>query len=504
MSDEIKDAQTGKGKKETSSYRSIFKATSLFGGVQIYQILINIVKTKFIAILLGPEGLGIQGLYLSAIQLIQNLTSFGLSQSAVRDISEAKGTGDIANICKKVTVLQKLVWITGLLGTIAVAILSPILSKATFGNYDYTIPIIILSITLLLDQLCAGQKVVLQGMRKLKDLAKASAYGSTIGLLVSIPLYFLLGIDGIVPTLILSSATSLILSWHFSRRVKVEKITMATREVVAEGKVMVRMGIAMSVSGIMSVVAAYVLRSFIRMEGGTEAVGIFTAGYALMNTYVGLIFTAMSTDFYPRLAAVNKDNEKCSEVINQQGEIGVLILAPLLILCVALMPYIIRLLYSSEFLLAYDYIIFVSVGMMFRFASVLTAHLFLAKGSSKLYIINELAVSTYGLVFNLIGFKYWGIMGLGISFVVYYFIYMVQVYMITSSTFNYRISKSFSRIYLFQLFLLLLTFVAFMSIRGMAVYLIGSVLFIISLIHSLEGLNDRMHVVDYIRSKRWK
>ena len=80
--------------RNKTSYRSIFKATSLFGGIQIYQILIKVIKSKFIAILLGPSGVGIQSLYTTAIETIRCLTSLGLSQSAVRDISEANSSGD--------------------------------------------------------------------------------------------------------------------------------------------------------------------------------------------------------------------------------------------------------------------------------------------------------------------------------------------------------------------------------------------------------------------------
>ena len=134
-----------------SSYRSIFKATSLFGGVQVYQILIQIIKSKFIAVLLGPAGVGIMGLYQSGLQLVQQLSSMGLAQSAVRDVSEANGSNDIKKIARIVTVVRKLVWFTGLLGLIIVICCSPLLSKMSFGNYDYTIPFIILSITLLLD-----------------------------------------------------------------------------------------------------------------------------------------------------------------------------------------------------------------------------------------------------------------------------------------------------------------------------------------------------------------
>lgn len=60
-----------------STYRSIFKATSLFGGLQLYLIFISIIKSKFIAILLGPLGVGIQGLFQSGTEVIRTLTNFG-------------------------------------------------------------------------------------------------------------------------------------------------------------------------------------------------------------------------------------------------------------------------------------------------------------------------------------------------------------------------------------------------------------------------------------------
>lgn len=101
-------------KNDKTAYRSIFKATSLFGGVQVFNILIQIVKQKFIAILLGPTGMGISGLYTSATQLIQGLTSMGLSSSAVKNVAEANGSGDFQRISRVVTVLRKLAWVTGI------------------------------------------------------------------------------------------------------------------------------------------------------------------------------------------------------------------------------------------------------------------------------------------------------------------------------------------------------------------------------------------------------
>ena len=222
--------------------------------------MISIIKSKFVALLLGPYGVGIQGLLTSGTELIKQITSLGLSQSAVRNISEANATGKEETISKTIKVLRKLVWVTGLLGTVLVMILSPILSKVSFGNYDYTLPFIVLSITLLLDQICAGQKTLLQGLRRLKDLAKASAIGSTVGLFVSVPLYYLLGVKGIVPTLILNSLTALLLTWYFSKKIKIVPVSISKADIKTEGKSMVVMGVALSISSILIAISSFVLR----------------------------------------------------------------------------------------------------------------------------------------------------------------------------------------------------------------------------------------------------
>jgi O-antigen/teichoic acid export membrane protein len=75
-----------------NSYRQIMKATSLFGGVQVINIIIQIIRSKAIAILLGPAGIGLLGLFNTTILVIGNLTNFGLGISGVKDISQANNT----------------------------------------------------------------------------------------------------------------------------------------------------------------------------------------------------------------------------------------------------------------------------------------------------------------------------------------------------------------------------------------------------------------------------
>lgn len=502
MSEEVKDIQSTEARVQTTSYRSIFKATSLFGGVQIYQILIGVIKWKFIAVFLGPVGMGIQGLYQSTLDMIRSVSAFGLEQSAVRDISEANGSGDQQRIGKTVATVCRLVWLTGLLGLLITLCFSPLLSRLTFGNSDYTWGFIILSSTLLINQLCAGQKVVLQGMRRLKDLAKASAIGSTIGLIVSIPLYYWIGVKGIVPTMVIISFAAMFLSWFYSHRIPIQKENINTRQAITNGHSMMKMGIAMSISNILVTLFAYVLRWFIRKKGGVDEVGLFTAGFVIVNTYVGMVFTAMSTDYYPRLAAVNSDDSKCKDLINQQGEVAVLILAPIVISCIIIMPFLIRLIYTEKFLFANEYITYAVTGTMFKAASWVISFCFLAKAESRLFVINETIANIYFLLFNVIGYFVGGLTGLGISFAIGNLSYLVQVYCIVHHRYGFHFSKSFQYIYTIQLVLVLSCLIlAIFIYRNAWFYIFATVLFFLCVLFSLRELNNRMNILGLLRRK---
>ena len=72
---------------DRQSYRKVLNATSLFGGVQVINIIISLVRSKVIALLIGPFGMGISSLLLSTMRLINGITNLGLERSAVKDIS---------------------------------------------------------------------------------------------------------------------------------------------------------------------------------------------------------------------------------------------------------------------------------------------------------------------------------------------------------------------------------------------------------------------------------
>src|SRR5690554_2395620 len=485
--------------EQKSSYRQIVKATSLFGGVQFFQIVISIIRSKFVAVLLGPAGMGIVGLLTATTGLVAGLTNFGLGTSAVKNISEANVTNDRDRVTTVITVLRRLVWITGILGALVTLIFSPLLSQFTFGNKEYTLAFVWISITLLLNQLSTGELVLLQGLRRLQQLAKANVYGSLAGLVISIPLYYRFGMEGIVAVIIITAFATLFFTWYFTRDIEMKKQRVSRATTVLEGKNMLVMGFMISMSGLIALMVAYVIRIFINRTGDVADVGYYTAGFTIINTYVGMVFTAMGTDYYPRLSLVASDNNQCKEHINQQSEIAVLILAPILIGFLVFINWAIILLYSSQFLAITGMVYWATLGIFFKTLSWAIAFVFLAKGASQLFFWNELAGSVTGLVFSILGYHFAGLTGLGISFFIGYLVYFIQVFLIAKIKFGFSFYSSLSTIFLVQFILALSCFAVVSLIKQPYFYLLGLVLISISGWYSYKELEKRIGIKEIIQ-----
>ena len=94
----------------------ILKYISLFGGVQVLNVLIGIVRNKCVAMLLGPQGVGLISLFNSSTRLIGDATNFGIPMSAVRNLAEDYDQGDEEKLTADIAVVRSWSLLTALLG----------------------------------------------------------------------------------------------------------------------------------------------------------------------------------------------------------------------------------------------------------------------------------------------------------------------------------------------------------------------------------------------------
>ena len=402
--------------KSRGEYRGVFKATAILGSVQLFNILIAVVRNKCISILLGPVGMGIMGLLTSATGTIAGFTNLGITYSAIKNIASAYEKGDYTTLGKVLYVLQRCIWITGLLGAIICLLLCRQLSQWTFGNTDFTISFALLSISLFLTQLTNGNLLILKGCRNINYYAKANVLGNFLSLFITVPLYFWLGIDAIVPALILFSISTFLCAYFYRSRLRLVQIRTERGEFKEISKDILIAGIAFSAAEFFPLIASFYIRTFISNNGGLTDVGLFSAGFAILNGYVGMIFTAMSTDYIPRLSAVSDDDHQLELVINQQIEMSILLLFPLIVLFVIFGKLVTLILYSSQFYPMIEMIYWGGLGMLFKVPNWCFGCFLIPKRESKAYFCFSILSALFYLGMNMLLYRMWGVKGLGISF----------------------------------------------------------------------------------------
>jgi len=484
---------------EEKSYKQIFKTTSLFGGIQVFNILISIAKSKIIAVLLGPTGLGIISIFNSTSTLIASFTNLGINISAIKSIATLNQDPESQH--NIIAVVKKLVWYTGLLGFLVTLILSPLLSKISFGNYTYTFSFALLGLSLLGLQVSQGQITILQGLRKIKLIALSSLIGAIFGFLLSVPLYYVFGTDGIVPAIVATSIAAVFTSWYFLKKAEIPNLKVNFLTIKKEGIGIVKLGFLISLTFIFPAVVAYVGQLFIANIGNIQDVGLYTAGFAIVGTYVGMVFSAMSTDYYPSLSEVANDKTKFTKKINQQILVSILILAPILTVLIVFIKLGIIILYSAKFLGTVKMIQWASLGVFFQAFSWCIAFIFLAKGDSKLYFWNEFIPNIYMLALNCFCYYFWGLEGMGISFLIGYFLYAVQVYFVAKKRYGFKFESEVLKLCAIHLTLLIALFLIEYNFNPIIQYTVGLLIIAASFIYSVSVMEKKIGFLASLRAR---
>lgn len=433
--------------KETKSNRlsaTVLKAMSVFGGVQVVGILCSIIRTKLVAVWLGATGMGIFALYNSTIEMISVFTRFELRNSAVRELASAGSR--LGLIC---SVVRRWAWALGILGAILTIVLSPWLSEWTFGDKDHTLGYIILSVAVMLYSVTDGENAILQGTSMLKPLAKASVVGAVASIVLSIPLLYFLRIDGIVPVILTYFVVTAIAVYFYRRRPEKPRVKVSPQDVLKEGKGFMLLGVYMAISMFMGIVVSYLFMIYLNRSADTSMVGYYQAGYSLVNKYVGLIFTAIAMEYYPRLAQVIKSRKRTSTFVSHEVMLSVWIIIPVIALFIAADDLIVNIFYSEEFSVIIPFISCAVIGTIFRAVSFCIAYVILARGDGKVYLITETTSAVIGLTLNIVFFEAFGMLGLGISYILWYMLYALIVYVVYRYNYGLRMGQGISRLMIY-------------------------------------------------------
>jgi antigen flippase len=417
-------------KKEKHTYDQILKSSALVGGSSVVNIAIGIVRTKAMAILLGPAGFGLFGLYTSIVNLSQGVAGMGVNSSGVRQIAEAVGSDNTERIALTIAVLRRTSIFLGVLGAGFLVVFSRQVSTLTFGNNQHAGAVCLLSLAVLFQLVSGGQGALIQGMRRIADLAKMNVLGALFGTMISITLVYFYREKGVVPSLVAIAAMTIVTTWWFSRKIKVNIQTpsVTPSQVGHEITALLNLGFVFMLSGFITMGVAYVVRITVLHKVGFAATGYYQSAWTLGGLYVSFILQAMAADFYPRLTASAHDDGACNRLVNEQAQVGLLLAGPGVIGTLTFAPLVIALFYSTKFGPAVGVLRWICLGTLMQVITWPMGYIIVAKAKRAIFFFCELTWGIVSLALAWICVAKFGLNGAGIAFFGSYLFHAILIY----------------------------------------------------------------------------
>jgi PST family polysaccharide transporter len=435
-----------KADASNESYRQILRSTTILGGASFINIVLRILRTKFLAILLGPTGIGLWAIFNSIAEVAGAVAAMGIDSSGVKRVAEAAGSREQEKLSRTIHALRRAIWCLGVGGMILVILLSPLISQFTFGNDEHSFEIMLLSIVIVCGTIMNGEIALIQGMRRVGDLAKVNILGALGGTLLAVPIVYVWGQKGVVPSLIAVSGISLLGTWWYARKIEVTRVRMAWAEVLREVKPVLTLGAAVMGSVFVYRGTPYLVNVLVTRRIGLEAVGLLQAATVLSSIYVGFIIDSMGKDYLPRLSAIASDDAACNKLVNEQLKIAMLIAVPGIVATLTFAPLILQVFYSSEFIAAFEILRWQIMGILLQVASWPIFSILLAKGYGKLFFATFAISNTLYVGLAVVGISYAGLNGAGMAFFGMWAFYAMIIYSIAKYLTGFTCSSANARV----------------------------------------------------------
>jgi len=488
------------GSLQKHSYVQILRSSATIGGASVVNVAIGIVRMKAMALLLGPAGIGLLGLYILIADLTRSIAGVGVNSSGVRQISEAAGSGDADRVARSVTVLRRISILLGILGAVLLVAFSEEVSALTFGNEQHSGAVALLSLAVFFHLIADGRAALIQGMRRISDLAKMGVLGTLFGTILSVLIVYFLEKDGLAPSLVAIAATTLVISWWYSRRVRIQLPAMTPYQVKQEAASLLKLGVAFMASGLLMMGAGYTVRIVVLRYVGLDAAGLYHAAWTLGGLYIGFILQAMGADFYPRLVAAIKDDAESNRLVNEQTQISLLLAGPGVIATLTLAPLVLALFYSSEFAEAVDVLRWICLGVALRVITWPMGFIIVAKNRQAIFFLAELAWALVNVGLTWFCVQAFGLAGAGIAFFASYVFHGLMIYPIVRRLSGFRWTGENRRAGLFFIASIMVVFCGFHVLPPVPATGLGVSLFIASAICSLRAL---LRLVPLSGMPRW-
>lgn len=422
-------------------FKRILKYAGVFGSVQMLAMLVTLVLNKIKSVWLGPACYGITESMNRNTDVVKNLTNLGIQTVAVPEISRTVGTDD-ARLNESILVTRSWALLTAIAGMAVCLALAPFLSLWAFaGDSGYTVGFMLMSLTVAAAAVTGGEMAVLRGAGLMRQVALSQLFASIVSLCLSVPLYWFLKLEGIIPALVLSALGAMTVTCCFSFKAYSYRARPFSGQILRKGFGMIGFGVFFTAAAFLGAWAWSIIAKFLMDKGGQELTGIYSAGYMLVTYFATMLLTVNDSEYFPRLSSVASDKDKLQSTVDSQAQAMLMISAPLVICFIIVMPLVVYVVLEyGKFHNSIALAQLAVAGVFFKSVSQPVACIVLAKSDQVTYLIQEAICYILLVMCVICGFNAYGTVGVGIALALWELLYLGMVLTISRIRYGYRLS----------------------------------------------------------------
>jgi len=368
------------------------RALGLGGIHSLLGLVLSFVSIKFTAIYLGPSGLALVAQLGNFISICHGMLGAGIGAATARLYPEFRG--DRAGRKRFLATAWRMASLFAVVSMVTIALGSGPLARWLLNSGDYTTAVMLAGVAVACLVLNAVIVNAINGAGEMGLVVTSAVIASVVGFAVYVPASVVWGIPGGLIGLAVSQSVCLPVSLAILRRssiVKPEDLRgnfdrQEARRILG----FVPMLIAHST---MSPLGLILIRDLVASHLGLATAGLWQATWRVSEIYLGIVMASLSLYFYRRLGEVVGTPALREEIVRTIAR-TVGITAAIALTIFLLRDWVVRIVFTEEFLPVRDLMPFQLLGDVLRMAAWTLGFVLVALVRSRWYIALEILIPT--------------------------------------------------------------------------------------------------------------
>jgi len=422
--------------------KDIVLSTLIVGGGSVVTVLSGVIRGKVISTIVGPPGIGLQGLLQSTQRTTSAIASMGLQTSGVREVARLRGENDATELAHTLRALQFATITLGGIAALVLVLFHRPLAAGLLDDPTLGWMIAVVGIGVLAQVLYCVYDAFLRGFRRVALLTRSAVIANILATALGVLMVVLLGEGGIVWALVLQPVFVLLIAAIAGRDLPKHLVAVDRDRTRKAFTRVIHIGAVLATTSFISTGVQLAARVLIAHSTTINDVGYFQAAWAVSVLYLGFVLGAMSQDYYPRLAETRADPTALSRMVNEQAKVSFLLAGPAILGLLTLSSQVVALLYTSEFTATVQLLRWQLLGDVLKIGSWTLGYLVLAHAPPRVYFMTELSwnVAYLGVLAALLPVL--GVQAAAAAYVAASAIYFVVLCVVTNRLVGFAWSRS--------------------------------------------------------------